>query len=35
MRDDALPHKVQTGRIDTYHQETEPMLEKLETDFGL
>ena len=33
MRDDALPHKVQT-RIDTYHKETEPMLGKLETDFN-
>ena len=27
MRDDALPQKVQT-RIDTYHNETEPMLGK-------
>ena len=33
MRDDALPHKVQT-RIDTYHQETAPLLEKLATDFN-
>ena len=33
MRDDALPHKVQT-RIDTYHKETEPMLGKLATDFN-
>ncbi|MEC7987790.1 MAG: nucleoside monophosphate kinase [Myxococcota bacterium] len=33
MRDDALPPKVQT-RIDTYHEETEPMLEKLETNFN-
>lgn len=33
MRDDALPDKVQT-RIDTYHAETEPMLEVLEKQFN-
>ena len=33
MRDDALPSKVQT-RIDTYHKETAPLLEKLKTDFN-
>ena len=33
MRDDALPHKVQT-RIDTYHHETAPLLEKLATEFN-
>ena len=33
MRDDALPHKVQT-RINTYHAETEPMLKTLETEFN-
>jgi adenylate kinase len=33
MRNDALPHKVET-RINTYHAETVPMLEKLETEFN-
>lgn len=33
MRNDALPSKVQT-RIDTYHTETEALVELLETDFG-
>jgi len=33
MRNDALPSKVQT-RIDTYHEETDPLVELLGTEFG-
>ena len=33
MREDALPTKVQT-RIDTYHAETEQLVDLLETEFG-
>ena len=33
MRNDALPSKVQT-RIDTYHEETDPLVGLLDVDFG-
>jgi adenylate kinase len=33
MRNDALPEKVQV-RIDTYHEETDPLIDILENDFG-
>jgi adenylate kinase len=33
MRNDALPSKVQT-RIDTYHAETDPLVDLLDTEFG-
>ena len=33
MRDDALPSKVQT-RIDTYHEETAPLVDVLEQEYG-
>mgnify|MGYP001030152490 FL=1 len=33
MRNDALPSKVQT-RIDTYHEETDPLVDLLDVEFG-
>ena len=33
MRNDALPSKVQT-RIDTYHAETDPLVDLLDVEFG-
>jgi len=33
MRNDALPPKVQT-RIDTYHEETDPLVDLLDVEFG-